>query len=275
MSSASSPSSELPLAIWPSAQRSRSQQRQSLYVAGSDRPGELRPDVARRAIEVYSDPGDLVIDPLCGDGTTLVEAVRQERTAIGVESDERRLAIAQANVRAASRLHRAGRAYVASGTLDALPRLLATPAARRVRRPRSGKVVQLPYGSADLVLASAARRPRLTSAQLVELCRQSARVVKPGGFVVVVARAQRQRANVAAETVSIAESVGLPFWQHVIALLVPIKTSQLAAEKRETVLAELDRTCHEDVLIFRRPAQAAAAACVAAPATNCAGGGRR
>lgn len=271
MSSASSPSSELPLAIWPSAQRSSSRQRQSLYVAGSDQPGELRPDVARRAIEVYSDPGDLVLDPLCGSGTTLVEAISQERTAIGVEPDAPHAEVARANVRAASRFHPAGRAYVAGGRVAALPRLLSTPAARRVQRHRSGKVVQLPYGSADLVLTCAARRPRLTGAQLAELCRQSARVVKPGGFVVVVTRGERRRANVVAETVALAEDAGLLFWQHVVALLVPIRTSRLTADERDTVLAELDCICHEDVLVLRRPAQAAYETATAA----CAGGGRR
>lgn len=276
MPPASSPSSELPLAIWPSAQRSTSQQRHDRYVTGSDRAGELRPDVARRAIEVYSDPGDLVLDPLCGDGTTLVEAIGIDRDAIGIESDERRAAVARATVRAASGLHCAGRAYVAGGTLDALPRLLATPAARRARRRRSKTVVQLPYGSADLILTFTTRRPSLTRTQLAELCRQSAQVVKPGGFVVLVARAGRRRPNVVAETVSLAESVGLLFWQHVVALLTPIRDGRLVAEEREKVLAELDRICHEDVLVFRRPAAATAAATRATKlAAPCAGGGRR
>ena len=274
MSSVSSPSSELPLAIWPSAQRSTSQQRHDRYVAGSDRTGELCPDVACRAIEVYSDTGDLVLDPLCGGGTTLVEAIGIDRDAIGIESDEHRVAAARANVRAASGLHCAGRAYIAGGTLDALPRLLATPAARRAHRRRSEKVVQLPYGSADLVLTSAARRPRLTGAQLAELCRQSARVVKPDGFVVVVARAERRNANVVAKTIQAAADAGLLFWQHVVALLVPIRAGRLAADERETLLAELDGICHEDVLVFRRPAQMAAA-CSDAPLAAYAGGGRQ
>jgi modification methylase len=35
----------------------------------------MLPALARRAIETYSDRGDLVVDPMCGIGTTIVEAV--------------------------------------------------------------------------------------------------------------------------------------------------------------------------------------------------------
>jgi DNA modification methylase len=43
----------------------------------------MRPAVARQAIAAYSQPGDLVVDPMCGIGTTLVEAIRLGRDAIG------------------------------------------------------------------------------------------------------------------------------------------------------------------------------------------------
>lgn len=45
----------------------------------------MLPALARRAIETYSDPGDLVVDPMCGIGTTLVEAADLGRRAAGVE----------------------------------------------------------------------------------------------------------------------------------------------------------------------------------------------
>lgn len=45
----------------------------------------MLPALARKAIETYSDPGALVADPMCGIGTTLVEAVHLGRRAVGVE----------------------------------------------------------------------------------------------------------------------------------------------------------------------------------------------
>lgn len=35
----------------------------------------------------FSSPGDLVLDPFCGSGTTLVEAKRQERACIGIDTN--------------------------------------------------------------------------------------------------------------------------------------------------------------------------------------------
>src|SRR6476660_2906591 len=46
--------------------------------------------VAEHVVDRYSAPGDWVIDPFCGFGTTLVAAERLGRHAVGCEVDERR-----------------------------------------------------------------------------------------------------------------------------------------------------------------------------------------
>lgn len=43
--------------------------------------------VLRRLVEIYSAPGDLVLDPMCGHGTTLVAALRLGRRAVGYDID--------------------------------------------------------------------------------------------------------------------------------------------------------------------------------------------
>jgi tRNA G10 N-methylase Trm11 len=45
----------------------------------------MLPDLAAHAIKAYTAPGDLVLDPMCGSGTTLVEAVRSGRDSFGVD----------------------------------------------------------------------------------------------------------------------------------------------------------------------------------------------
>jgi hypothetical protein len=48
-------------------------------------PARFSPAFARAAIEVFTKPGDLVLDPHVGGGTTLVESLASGREAIGVD----------------------------------------------------------------------------------------------------------------------------------------------------------------------------------------------
>src|SRR6266545_4400114 len=45
------------------------------------------PPLARWAIETFTEPGDYVLDVMCGSGTTLVEAVLTGRCGWGVDID--------------------------------------------------------------------------------------------------------------------------------------------------------------------------------------------
>ncbi len=48
-------------------------------------PAKFIPQLARRVIEEYSDKGEIILDPFCGSGTTLLEARLVGRHAIGVD----------------------------------------------------------------------------------------------------------------------------------------------------------------------------------------------
>jgi DNA modification methylase len=58
----------------------------------------MLPEIARRAISFYSKPGEMVLDPMCGIATTLVEAIHQNRQAIGVELEPRWATLATKNI---------------------------------------------------------------------------------------------------------------------------------------------------------------------------------
>ena len=49
----------------------------------------MLPAIAATAITRYTTPGDLVADPMCGIGTTLVEAAYLGRHGLGVEYEAR------------------------------------------------------------------------------------------------------------------------------------------------------------------------------------------
>ena len=93
------PEIELPLSVWPTAQQPATAQRAGRYLpASTAHPAKMLPAIARHAIQRYSHPGDLVLDPMCGIGTTLVEAIHLGRPAVGVELEPRWAKLARANI---------------------------------------------------------------------------------------------------------------------------------------------------------------------------------
>lgn len=48
-------------------------------------PARFSPALARAAIRAFTSPGDIVLDPFMGGGTTLVEAVAEGRNAVGID----------------------------------------------------------------------------------------------------------------------------------------------------------------------------------------------
>lgn len=87
------------VSVWTTAQSSPAAQRKNKYTPESTaHPAKMLPEVVRHAVIHYTKPGELVLDPMCGIGTTLVEAVRLGRRAVGVEYEPHWVEVAQANL---------------------------------------------------------------------------------------------------------------------------------------------------------------------------------
>lgn len=91
-------------------------------------PGKMVVELARWLIERYSRPGQRVLDPMAGIGTTLIEALRLNRCAAGVELERRwamlaRAALDQAKRRLPAAL-RPGAVWFRVGNAKHLRRLL-------------------------------------------------------------------------------------------------------------------------------------------------------
>jgi len=87
------------VSVWTTAQTSPATQRKGRYTAESTaHPAKMLPAVAAHAITHYTNPGDLVLDPMCGIGTTLVEAVHAGRRAVGIEYEPHWVDVARANL---------------------------------------------------------------------------------------------------------------------------------------------------------------------------------
>ncbi|HVJ18772.1 MAG TPA: DNA methyltransferase, partial [Polyangiaceae bacterium] len=63
-------------------------------------PARLHPETASALIEAFSKPGDAVLDPFCGSGTVLVEALRLGRRAFGVDANPLAVELALLKTRA-------------------------------------------------------------------------------------------------------------------------------------------------------------------------------
>ena len=137
-------------------------------------------------------PGDLIVDPLCGDGTSLLEAIRLGRHALGVVGDNE-LAGATVLARIARARASGARGHAAAlfGDPAELPQLLARQAGGFLSRHRR-RGVSLnahPCGSADLILLPAEPPPGRASLRRPvtgeALCCAAAAVLRPGGFLVI------------------------------------------------------------------------------------------
>src|SRR5690606_6707434 len=118
-------------------------QRQGRYTPASMRhPGKMLPAIAATVITALTRPKELVVDPMCGIGTTLVEAVHLGRDAAGVEYEPEFVHLTLGNLRRAHSQGATGTPQIACG--DA--RNIAT-----IFRDLQGKAALVltspPYGS--------------------------------------------------------------------------------------------------------------------------------
>jgi len=61
--------------------------------------GNFAPQIARNIIEMYSEKGDSILDPMVGAGTTLIEAKLLARNALGVDINPKAVELAKAGLR--------------------------------------------------------------------------------------------------------------------------------------------------------------------------------
>jgi hypothetical protein len=251
----------VPLAVWPCAQDTNDRAGQSSAAA----------EIVRRAIALYSEPGDLVLDPLCDDphATTLLEAIRLGRNALGITGfDPECNANAALALTEAQRAGASGDAKLLVGEPHELLHLLARHAGellnRRANNNGQPRVARHPCGAVDLVLLAAAAEPptprrrtpwrRWSRSTTSELLANSAALLRPGGFLVVApipANRELAPGDPAGELVQLCQSHGLLYWQHVIALCVPIRNDRLEAEQRPANGGA--QRCHLDLLVLRKP----------------------
>jgi modification methylase len=284
-------SQPLPLSVWLTAQQPAARQRAGRYLqASTAHPAKMLPAIARTAIARYSQPGEVVLDPMCGIGTTLVEAAHLGRVGIGVEREPRWAQLARANLAHATAQGAAGTGTVAIGDARALLDLLDPSLRGRVSLvvtsppygpsvhgqvdARSGAVVKYdnryaePGAPGRGNLARANDQALLAAIQhILSACRT---LLRPGGIVVLTARPWRRRGllvDFPTALIEAGERTGLTCFERNVALLVGLNGDRLVGRPS---FFQLDRVrkaraaglplrviAHEDVLVFRQPGSSA------------------
>jgi tRNA G10 N-methylase Trm11 len=243
----------------------------------------MLPAIARQAIAAYTQPSDLILDPMGGIGTTLIEAIHLGRTAIGIELEPRWAELASANIAHAHSHGATGTATVITGDARQLPNLVGPHLAGRVAlvltsppygRSIHGQVTARPGRgvakfddaySTDPANLGRVNQPTLLDA-LKEILAGCQQLLRSGGLLVLTTRPYRHRdqlIDLPGQLTQVAEAAGLVLFERNAALLVGLRQDRLVPRPS---FFQLDRVrkararglplriiAHEDVLVFRQP----------------------
>jgi modification methylase len=270
------------LSVWTTAQSTGPVQRRGRYVRESvQHPARMLPAIAAHAVDTYTARGDLVLDPMCGIGTTLVEAIHAGRDAIGVEYESTWSDIADANIRHAHSHGATGRAGVirgdATNIVSLVPAALAGQVALVVTSPPYGPTVHgLVRPGADGVAKfdntynDGTDKGNLAYRDLTGLADGFTRILtgcatllRPGGVVVVTARPWRKHGELVdlpSAVIGAGVRAGLTPVDRCVALLAAVRDGALVARpsffqlqavrKARAAGIPMHLITHEDVLVF-------------------------
>lgn len=221
----------------------------------------IPPAIAAHAITAYSPPGGLVLDPDCGAGTVLAEAVRLDRHAIGATRDRRWWALARAN------LTTAGPPGAGADRADGM--VLDTDLTAAGRDEPVGALT----GHADLILTT----PRLgypgsgagpdPDRKLPGLLADCGPLLRPGGYLVVTTRPRYRhgrRTDRPGHILAAGLAAGLIPVERCVALTAKVRGDQVntrasLAHRRAAANAEHATgrpgilPAHHNVHVFRTP----------------------
>ncbi|MFB4302207.1 TRM11 family SAM-dependent methyltransferase [Actinomadura sp. NTSP31] len=253
-------------------------------------PAKMLPAIAARVIATYTEPGDLVVDPMCGIGTTLVEAVHQGRDATGMEYEARFAQMAAGNLRHARAQGATGTGQVVHGDARNIATALAertdtaalvvtsppygatTHGQVRTDRDNGGGKIDKSHNRYSTDRRNLAHRP---TAELVtgfgQILTGCAALLRPGGVIAVTVRPFRvagELVDLPGQVITTAEDNGLILADRFAALLCGLRDGRIVTRASFFQMIESRRlrdngipalaTAHEDLLVFQARTRTAA-----------------
>jgi hypothetical protein len=274
------------VSVWATAQRAPATQRKGRYVAESTaHPAKMLPEVAAHAITHYTRPGDLVLDPMCGIGTTLVEAIHLDRRTVGVEYEPHWVAVTEANLSLARQagiitgarvLHGDARQLTALLPPDLLGQVALVVTSPPYGPSTHGQVTATPGGGVhkhDHLYGNTLDRGNLANighhrllSGFTKILTGTAPYLRPGGHVAITVRPWREHAeliDLPSQILACGTHAGLVPVERCVALLARVAEHDLVARgsffqrdfirKQRAAGLPLHLIAHEDVIVFQRP----------------------
>ncbi|MGH3783420.1 MAG: TRM11 family SAM-dependent methyltransferase [Pseudonocardiaceae bacterium] len=273
------------VSVWATAQSSPAAQRAGRYVPESTaHPAKMLPAVAAHAIAHYTQPGDLVLDPMCGIGTTLIEALHRGRRALGVEYEPHWVQVTRANLELARESGVEHDGEVFHGDARQLTTLLPPEylgqAALVVTSPpygpsTHGQISATPEGGVRKyyhLYGNTLDRGNLANighhrllAGFTTILTATAAFLRPGGHIAITIRPWREHAeliDLPSQILARGRHAGLIPVERCVALLARVAEHDLVARgsffqrdfirKQRQAGLPLHLIAHEDVLVFQR-----------------------
>jgi hypothetical protein len=247
----------------------------------------MLPSLAAYAITELTRPGELVFDPMCGAGTTLIEATHHGRHAIGVDIEPRWAELARRNLRLAHEMGARGAGRVVCADARGLPVNLPEPLLGELRGRVRLVLTSPPYGpsthgqvevrpgagvvKSDYRYSRHAHAGNLAYQPLSQLCAGLEAILvgcrpllAPNAYVVITARPWRRHGeliDLPAAITTAAEHAGYQLTQRCVALLAGLRDGALvtrasffqrdAVRKARAAGNSRQLICHEDTLLYQ------------------------
>lgn len=276
--------------VWLTGQTCSRDQRRDRYLRTSNaHPAKMLPTIARQLITTYTDPGETTLDPMCGIGTSMVEAAHLARHGVGVEYERRWAALAAENLEHATAHGAAGTGEVFHGDarrlIELLPARLHGQVALVITSPpygpsvhghfdehlrRRGVIAKVnnEYGHDPRNLAHV--DPDQLASGFGLILAGCVPLLRPGGHVAVTARPYRHRGelvDIPGMVITAGHAAGLQLVDRCAALIAGIRNGRLIPRPSFFQLRNLRAAReagrplwllqHEEAIVFARPTRRA------------------
>jgi hypothetical protein len=239
--------------VWPTGTQSLDAQLadRDYHLATHTDPDPMAPAIAQHAITTLTRRGDIVLDPDCGSGTTIVEALRAGRHAVGLTT-HRRWHVARANVTVVKARGAPGDGMVL------------------LRRPSAMAAAQTTGLTGRVALVLTDHTTALT--RLGTLLRECRPLLRPGGHVVVTCAPRRhpirhELLDLPGQILAVGAAAGLAPVARCVALTAKVCGQQVfvhatRAQRRTATRIEralghpITLAAHHTALVFRADSHA-------------------